>query len=63
MIPNYHLGRPIAYVAFLADPAVPLDNNISEREMKRIVLNRNYVQCWITSSPVADGAQAVIFIG
>jgi hypothetical protein len=25
---------------FLSDPAVPLDNNVSEREMKRVVLNR-----------------------
>jgi transposase len=25
--------------AFLADPAVPIDNNVSEREIRRIVLN------------------------
>ena len=48
---------------FLADGAVEIDNNVSEREMKRVVLNRNYVQRWIMSSSVADGARTSIFIG
>jgi hypothetical protein len=48
---------------FLEDPAVPLDNNASEREMKRVVINRNYVQRWIMSSLVADGARVGILIG
>jgi len=35
---------------FAADGFVPIDNNISEREMKRIVLNRNYAQSQIMRS-------------
>jgi hypothetical protein len=60
---NYALGQWAELKVFCSDGAVPIDNNVSEREMKRVVLNRNYVQRLITSSPVADGAQAVIFIG
>ena len=37
---NYALGQWAELTVFLADAAVPLDNNVSEREMKRIVLNR-----------------------
>jgi transposase len=37
---NYALGQWNELTVFLADPAVPIDNNVSEREMKRIVLNR-----------------------
>jgi transposase len=37
---NYALGQWVELTVFLADAAVPLDNNVSEREMKRIVLNR-----------------------
>ncbi len=37
---NYALGQWSELTVFLADPAVPIDNNVSEREMKRIVLNR-----------------------
>jgi hypothetical protein len=37
---NYALNQWLAMTAFLNDAAVPLDNNISEREMKRVVINR-----------------------
>lgn len=37
---GYALNQWEALNVFAADAAVPLDNNVSEREMKRIVLNR-----------------------
>jgi transposase len=37
---NYTLNQWNELSVFTADGAVPIDNNISEREMKRIVLNR-----------------------
>jgi hypothetical protein len=37
---NYALGQWNELNAFAADGAVPIDNNVSEREMKRVVLNR-----------------------
>ncbi len=37
---NYALGQWTELNVFCADGAVPIDNNISEREMKRVVLNR-----------------------
>jgi transposase len=37
---NYTLSQWEALTVFTADAAVPIDNNVSEREMKRIVLNR-----------------------
>jgi hypothetical protein len=37
---NYALGHWEELNVFLADGAVAIDNNVSEREMKRIVLNR-----------------------
>ena len=37
---NYTLNQWNELSVFAADGAVPIDNNISEREMKRIVLNR-----------------------
>ena len=37
---NYALNQWQAMTTFLNDAAVPLDNNISEREMKRVVINR-----------------------
>jgi len=39
---NYTLGQWEELNVFCKDGAVPIDNNVSEREMKRIVLNRNY---------------------
>ena len=37
---NYMLGQWRELTVFCTDGAVPIDNNISEREMKRVVLNR-----------------------
>jgi len=37
---NYALGQWEPLNVFCSDGAVPIDNNISEREMKRVVLNR-----------------------
>lgn len=37
---NYALGQWQELNVFCSDGAVPIDNNVSEREMKRIVLNR-----------------------
>jgi hypothetical protein len=37
---NYVLGRWQELNIFCTDGAVPIDNNVSEREMKRVVLNR-----------------------
>jgi hypothetical protein len=37
---NYTLSQWDALTVFTTDGAVPIDNNVSEREMKRIVLNR-----------------------
>jgi transposase len=37
---NYTLGQWEALTVFTIDGAVPIDNNVSEREMKRVVLNR-----------------------
>jgi len=37
---HYALGQWADLNVFCADGAVPIDNNISEREMKRVVLNR-----------------------
>ena len=37
---NYALGQWEELSVFCSDGAVPIDNNVSEREMKRVVLNR-----------------------
>src|SRR5712664_2114559 len=37
---NYTLSQWEALTVFTSDGAVPIDNNVSEREMKRVVLNR-----------------------
>jgi transposase len=37
---NYALNQWAELSVFAADGAVPIDNNVSEREMKRVVLNR-----------------------
>jgi transposase len=37
---NYALGQWQELTVFCSDGAVPIDNNLSEREMKRVVLNR-----------------------
>ena len=38
---NYALGQWTELNVFCSDGAVAIDNNVSEREMKRVVLNRN----------------------
>ena len=48
LLPKHPMAQAVSYTlnqwnelnVFAADGAVPIDNNISEREMKRIVLNR-----------------------
>ena len=37
---NYALSQWAELNVFCSDGAVPIDNNVSEREMKRVVLNR-----------------------
>jgi hypothetical protein len=37
---DYALGQWQELKAFCADGAIPIDNNVSEREMKRVILNR-----------------------
>ena len=37
---NYTLSQWEELTVFTSDGAVPIDNNVSEREMKRVVLNR-----------------------
>ena len=37
---NYTLGQRAELNVFCSDGAVPIDNNVTEREMKRVVLNR-----------------------
>jgi hypothetical protein len=37
---NYALGQWAELNVFSADGAVPIDNNVSEREMKHVILNR-----------------------
>ena len=37
---NYALSQWEELTVFCSDGAVPIDNNVSEREMKRVVLNR-----------------------
>jgi transposase len=37
---NYTLSQWTELTVFCSDGAVPIDNNVSEREMKRVVLNR-----------------------
>ena len=48
LLPKHPMSEAVGYAlnqwdplsVFAADAAVPIDNNVSEREMKRIVLNR-----------------------
>ena len=48
LLPKHPMAEAVGYAlnqwnelnVFTADGAVPIDNNVSEREMKRIVLNR-----------------------
>jgi transposase len=47
---NYTLNQWDELNVFTTDGAVPIDNNSSEREMKRLVLNRNYAEFTIMRS-------------
>jgi hypothetical protein len=60
---NYALGQWQELKVFCSDGAIPIDNNISEREMKRVVLNRNYVQFRIMCSAAVKGAIVSVFVG
>ncbi len=48
LLPKHPMAEAVSYVlgpweelnVFCSDPAVPIDNNVSEREIKRVVLNR-----------------------
>jgi hypothetical protein len=48
LLPKHPMAEAISYIlgqweelnVFRSDGAVPIDNNVSEREMKRVVLNR-----------------------
>jgi hypothetical protein len=48
LIPKHHMAETINYAlglwqelkVFCADGAVPIDNNVSERETKRVIINR-----------------------
>src|SRR5258707_7817014 len=60
---NYALGQWEPLNVFCSDGAVPIDNNISEREMKRVVLNRNYVQFRIMRSAATSRERSGLFKG
>jgi hypothetical protein len=55
---NYTLGQWEELTVFISDGAVPIDNNVSEREMKRVVLNRNYRRLAIMQGSHCDGWRA-----
>ena len=52
VLPQSLLGKAIAYVlkrregfrAVLKSPRLQLDNNLSERELRRVVVGRNYAE-------------------
>jgi len=46
---NYALSQWAELNVFCSDGAVPIDNNVSEREMKRIVLSRK--NCLFVGNP------------
>ena len=43
---SYALGQWTELNVFCSDGAVAIDNNVSEREMKRVVLNRKNSSSW-----------------
>jgi transposase len=59
---NYALSQWEELNVFSSDGAVPIDNNVSEREMKRVVLNRNYAQLRIMRSSPAHLERVSPFI-
>ncbi len=60
---RYALSRWRALTRYTEDGLLEIDNSAAERALRAVALGRNYVQRWIMSSPVADGARAGIFIG
>ena len=52
---NYTLSQWEELTVFSSDGAVPIDNNVSEREMKRVVLNRK--NSLFVGTRAADGPQ------
>jgi hypothetical protein len=56
---GYTLNQWAELNVLAADGAVPIDNNVSEREMKRVVLNRNYVHRRIMCSVSGGGAARI----
>ena len=53
---NYTLSQWEELMVFTSDGAVPIDNDVSEREMKRVVLNRKNSLC-SSETHAADGPQ------
>jgi transposase len=60
---NYALNQWAELNVFCSDGAVPIDNNVFELEMKRIILNRNYVQLWIMRSAALKSEIVSFFVG
>jgi transposase len=60
---NYALNQWAELNVFCSDGAVPIDNNVFELEMKRIILNRNYVQLWIMRSAALKSEIVSLFVG
>ena len=56
---NYTLNQWNELNVFATDGAVPIDNNVSEREMKRIVLNRKNTLFVGNERGGADGGDPV----
>jgi len=62
--PNSGLGQAISYLLkrweklalFLRVAGAPIDNNIVERALKKVILHRNYVHSPITESTLPEGA-------
>jgi transposase len=55
---NYALGQWEELNVFCSHGAVPIDNNVSEREMKRVVLNRK--NSLFVGNPHGDRTAAVL---
>ena len=51
---QYALGQWHELNVFCTDGAVPIDNNVSEREMKRVILNRKNSLFQIERSPARN---------
>ena len=65
VLPRGNVGQAVGYLLnqwqpltrFLDDPAIPLDNNASERTMRHVVIGRNN---WIFAGGEAGGHRAAI---